>query len=241
MSSLTSGINTANTIAELAGLFNVQMVNGSYTNPNQQTVSFHIVTQNQVPIAEYLSGLINGFNFMNGAIGGASIDPNEFLFNTALTATGLNETVMRKHTINRIPYANYDMPVDLGIGGQRINFNIAFTGTMYQTAFQNFIQALYSNSTPGLGTLTHPFYGTINNVLPLSITGAYESTKMNYILLTVPFQTSDINHLYPNTNINSILAEIGRYYIGIQNSVSSIGGIISGGQAIGSNLTGGLL
>jgi hypothetical protein len=240
MATLSGIVSTANSLAQLAGLFNVQMVNGSYTPPNGVTpVSFHVITALQIPLEQYVSGAIAGFNLLSGA----GTDPNTGLFNTNLIADGIDETINRKYSNNRVPLANYDQLASLGTGGQRIVLRLAFAGTMYQTAMNNLVQALFDDSlaTPDtpLGSMVHPFYNTINNVLPISFRTVYDYTKLNFMICEVVFLTSDITHLYPN-QVANIGADISKWYIGVQNSITSIGGTISAAQNIGTNTIAGL-
>jgi hypothetical protein len=237
MATTLSTLNSINEIAYLTGIFNWQMNNASYTNPNDSTVSFMVVDTQQVPIEQYVNGAVNAFNLFTG---GSSVDPNTFLFNTSLYAQGVRESIRRKYVLNRVPLANYDVPVDLGVGSQNITFNVVFAGTMYQSAMRNFVQALFNNETGGLGTLTHPFYQKIMNVLPISFDVSYTFDSLNCMICEVTFLTSDITHLDPGSINTTTTSEISQYFIGTQNAVTSIGGTISATRAIGNNLVGGL-
>lgn len=219
-------LNAINEIAYLAGVFNWNVGNGSYTNPDGSTVTFHAINNFGVPIGQYVEGAVNTFKLVNNAFGNpaGATDPNLELFNTQLTNVGLSETIQRKYVINRVPYANYDQPVDLGIGGQSMTFTVLFAGTMYQTALFNFIQNLFNNKVAGLGTLQHPFYNKVMKVLPLSIKTDYSPNKQNFVLCTVSFATSDISYLNPSTLQASLASEISQWYIGIQNAILSMAG-----------------
>jgi hypothetical protein len=230
-----SFINTANQLAYLAGLFNWQMVDGSYINPNKQITSFHIVDNfgySQIPIEQYAQGAISAYNLIAGP---STVNPNKGLFNTNLLANGLRERIMRKYTLNRVPYANYDQPVDLGVGSQRITFSVVFAGTMYLTALTNLVQSLFANETPGLGTLIHPFYNRIENVLPIEFGITYNYESLNCVVCELVFLTSDITHLNASSVSLNTNSTINKWYTGIQNSILSIGGTISAVNAIGSN------
>jgi len=220
MASVLSFLNAANEVAYLSGLFNWQMNNASYTTPDgQTTISFHVINNAQIPATQYVAGAINSFNLISSLV---SKDTNVSLFNTQLSATKINETISRKYTINRIPYANYDQLVDLGVGVQRITFNVLFVGTMYQTAYNSFIQALFNNNGTELGSLEHPFYGTIENVLPIEVANSYSYDSLNCVMCDVTFVTSDITHISPSSVKSSIVNTIGTYYVGIQNSITSL-------------------
>jgi hypothetical protein len=134
-----------------------------------------------------------------------------------------------------VPFANYDQLVDLGWGTQRITFNAIFAGTMYQTAFRNVVQVITDNDVEGLGTLTHPFYQKIVNVLPIEIGNTYVSENLNCVLCEISFLTSDLTHLNPKNIQTSIVSSITKWYVGIENSILSIGGSISAAKALSSN------
>ena len=236
-----AAINTLDTIAYLAGLFEWPVADGSYTNPDGSTVSFHVINNFGIPIAQYIAGEVNTFNLINGALGNPAgiTDPNKALFNTQSTATNLNETIQRKYTVNRIPFANYDQPVDLGVGGQEMEFTVVMSGTMYQTAMQNIVQCLFNNSKPGLGTLQHPFYTAIKKVLPISLKTSYIAKNMNFVLVTITFITSDLSHLNPSALKNSLSSEISTWFIGLSNAILSIGGTISAIKTLPNQISGG--
>lgn len=225
-------LNAINEAASLLGIFNWQMTNATYENPNGTKVSFHVIGDNGIPLEQYISGAINAFNLVTGA---SATDGNLGLFNTALSSVGLRENIMRKAVVNRVPFANYDQLVDLGIGGQRLNFRVMFVGTMYQTALHNFVQCLFANDQAGLGVLTHPFYGKIKNVLPWELGTSYAPDNLNCVSIEVSFMTSDITHLDPANVTTTIVGDISKYYIGIQNSILSIGGTIAGAKALSNN------
>lgn len=237
MANVLTPLSTINDIAALAGLFNWQMTNGSYKNPNGVNTSFHMVENLQAPIESYIAGAINTYNLISG---GSNDDPNQGLFNTGLISDSLHEDIMRKYAFNRVPYANYDQPVDLGVGGQHIVFNVIFFGTMYFTAFTNMVQSLFANKKPGLGTLFHPFYGQINNVLPIRLRSNYESKSLNCVICELTFLTSDISHLLASSVTASLVSVISKYFIGTENAIGSIGGITSTIQALGKNTIAGL-
>lgn len=223
-----SNLSEANQIAYLAGLFNWNVENGSYTNPDGQTVSFHVVDANTIPVEQYIQGELNTFSLVNSLTGSATAtDPNKNLFNTQLTANGLSEIIQRKYAVYRPPFCNYDVPADLGLGGQLITFTIIFAGTMWLTAMMNFIQNIFNNDVSGLGTLQHPFYPKIKNVLPISCKTDYNYQSLNFVLSTVVFRTSDISHLNPSSLKTNIVNEISKWYIGTQNAITSMAGTIT--------------
>lgn len=232
MSNPLAQLNAINDAAYLAGLFNWQMNNATYTNPNGSKISFMVINNQGAPIEQFIQGAINGFNLVTGASAG---DANLGLFNTSLSTLNLDEEFTRKFVLNRVPFANYDQPVDLGWGTQRQNFVVIFAGTMYQTALLNFIQVITNNDVAGLGTLLHPFYQTINNVLPINCRTRYKSDSLNCVICEITFLTSDLTHLNPLNITTSIVSTISKWYIGIQNSVSSIGGTIAAGRALSNN------
>lgn len=232
MSNPLAQINTINEIASLAGLFNWQVNNASYTNPNGSTVSFMVLNTNGIPIEQYIQGAINAFNLISGP---SALDPNIGLFNTSSSILSLRENFSRKYAINRVPFANHDQLVDLGWGAQRMSFHTIFAGTMYQTAFKNVIQSLTNNDVAGLGTLTHPIYQKIENVLPIDFGNTYVAESLNCVICEIIFLTSDITHLNPNNIQTNIVSTISKYYIGIQNSILSMGGTISAANALSSN------
>lgn len=226
-------ISAANQAAFELGIFNWQMQDASYTNPNGTKVSFHVIADYGIPAAQYIEGEINAFNLIASTAGGIpGIDPNKLLFNTTLSATSLREGIRRKYVLNRVPFANYDQPVDLGIGSQSMNFHVVFSGTMYQSAMHNLVQCLFNNQKSGLGTLTHPFYGTVNNVLPISFEINYENSRLNCIVCDIEFLTSDISHLSPSNVNNTLLTEISTWAIAIENTILSLGGTISAVNAL---------
>ena len=240
MANVLTPLSSLNDLAQLAGLFNWQLQDGSYTNPNKVTTSFYIIDNLQAPIESFIAGEINTYNLVSGLINGNPTDPNKNLFNTNFDSDKIHEEIVRKYAYNRIPYANYDQPVDLGIGGQHITFNIIIFGTMYQTGFTNLIQSLFGNKKNGLGTLQHPVYGTVNNVLPIRVRNSYEYRSLNAVFCELTFLTSDINHIVANNTTSSLVATIGKYFIGTQNAVTSIGGTISAAQGISSNFIAGI-
>jgi hypothetical protein len=227
MASALSALNTINDLAYLAGLFNWQMENASYISADgQQQVSFHVVSGLQAPIEQYLSGAINTFDLVAGT---SKTDPNLRLFNTQLISGNLRESITRKFAINRIPFSNYDQLVDLGSGTQRIVFNFIFAGTMYQTAMRNFEQVIFS---PNLGTLVHPFYDNIYNVLPVEFDNVYNFDSLNCITGQVVFQTSDLSHLSPALIKTDITSEIGKWFVGVEDSISAMAGAIQEGKGL---------
>lgn len=238
MANLGTQVSVINEIAQLAGLFNWQMTNASFTpNGSNTTVSFHVITNSVVPAEQYIAGAVNTYNLISPFFGQAG-DPNTGLFNTTLSASGLDETIIRKYTLNRVPYANYDQPVDLGVGSQRILFRVIFAGTQYLNAFQNTVQSLFgsANNGDGLGTLVHPFYGTIKNCLPIRITNRYNNNSLNCVISELEFITSNITHLTSSTLSVGILSTIGKYFIGTQNAITSLGGSLSAVKAFGNNI-----
>lgn len=234
MASELSLLNAINEIAYESGAFDWQMFDSSYTNPDGVNVSFTIVSNQTFPIERYLDGVINTYKLLTG---GATIDgdANSELFNTVLSTLALNGTVKRKYAVNKIPFANYDIIADQGVGGQRLTFKVIFTGTMYLTAYINFMQVLWVAKRNGLGILNHPFYGEINNVLPIEVNEVYEASKLNSIILDVVFLTSDITHLVNNIPTTN-LAEISKWFIGVENAITSISGTLLAGEALTNNL-----
>lgn len=231
MATALSLLNAANELAYLSGIFNWQMSDAKYITPdNKSTVSFHVVDALQVPAEQYIAGAVNAYDLVAGI---SSKDPNIRLFNTQMIAGGIRESISRKYTLNRVPFANYDQPVDLGVGSQKIVFNVLFAGTMYQTAMRNFVQYLFDNSVPGLGTLIHPFYDKILNVLPIEFNTIYNYESLNCVVCEVTFLTSDISHLDPTSIKTSISSQVSKYYIGIQNTITSLGGTISAASRLG--------
>jgi len=236
-------INTANELAYLTGLFNWQMLDATYTTPdNKKTVSFNIVNNLgnfNVPLAQYVSGAVNAYNLVSSALGVTS-DPNQNLFNTQMTSTGIIESINRKYVLNKIPFANYDQPVDMGTGSQKITFRIIFCGTMYLTALRNFQQYIFDNSVGSLGTLQHPFYGKINNVLPIDCRTTYDYASLNFVLCEASFLTSDLTHLSPSLIKNNATQIISTWYTGIQNTITSLIGTISTAKVIGTQIGAGV-
>lgn len=222
-------------IAYLSGIFDWEMSNGSYVPPgvtgSVTPVAFHVINNLQIPLEQYASGAINTFNFVSGQIfpGG---DPNTKLFNTLLNADGLRENIQRKYTINRIPFANYDQPVDLGAGGQRIAFNVVFAGTQYLTAMKNLVQAIFNNQNPGLGTLNHPFYNKIKNVLPLEFNPMYDYKQLNCVICQLIFYTSDLSHLNPGIGATSLTTILQEAFIGTQNTITSLSGTVAAAKTL---------
>ena len=242
MASELSILNSANELAYLSGLFNWQIDDAKYTTPSGNTISFNIISSSKYPIAQYLQGAINTFNLATSKAGVSfSDDPNVGLFNTTMSSSSINESITRKYVLYQVPFANYDIPTDLGVGGQEIKFNIIFTGTMYLTAFNNFVQYIFDNSIAGLGSLTHPVYNKINNVLPIKITNEYKFDKLNCVVVEIMFITSDITHLDPNSITNNILQEISTYYVGTQNAITSLAGIINTIPTLGNQIISGLI
>jgi hypothetical protein len=213
-----------NEIARLSGLFNQQVTNGSYTNPNGNTVSFHVLDNQKVPLESYVAGEIDTYNLFNGA---SAKDGNRGLYNTTLAQQMIDETIERKVQIVRVPYANYDIIVDCGTGSQLLVFTVVFCGTMYQTAWHNLIAVLFDNKKKGNGILTHPFVGEIKDVLPIKVSNAYTYEALNCISHKITFCTSNIKHLVSDIFTDSKLSEIGKYYSGIQSGIKSIFGLRS--------------
>lgn len=241
MANILNALSTIDEIAYLAGIFNWQMSDASFTNNQGQSCSFHVLANaaipgiGEIPLEQYIGGEINTYNLITGP--GSGNDPNLKMFNTFLNINGLQENIKRKYTVNRIPFANYDQPVNLGVGGQTINFNVVFCGTLYQTAWRNFAQVLFTNNNFGLGTLNHPFYNEINNVLPIEISSVYDYKQLNCVILQVAFVTSDLSHLSAGLSASAVLTQtIQEWFIGTQNAITSIGGTISSVQSISSNI-----
>ncbi len=229
MASALTILNETNELAYLAGIFNWQMSNASYTTPSgQSTVSFHVVTNLQAPIQQYLSGAINTYNLINGA---NATDPNQGLFNTQIIAGNIKETISRKYAVNRVPFANYDQLVDMGTGSQRIVFHVIFAGTMYKTAYQNLVQCVFGSES-GVGTLIHPFYNEIENVLPIDIGTMYSFDSLNCAMCDITFLTSDLTHMIPNAITQQQSQVIQSWYIGTQNAITSMTSSINTLQSI---------
>lgn len=230
-----AALNTLNEAAYLAGLFGWQMENASYINAGGKKVSFHVIENFGVPIGQYIAGEINTYNLINNAVSGPGSDSNLGLFNTEVSSTGLTESITRKYALNKIPLANFDQLVDLGFGSQTITFRVLFCGTQYLTAHLNFIQCLFSTSVlnNNLGTLLHPFYPAIQNVLPVSYRNTFNPQKMNCVVGEVVFLTSDASHLNPASLPSSLSSKISEWYIGVQNSITSIASTAS---AIGNGI-----
>lgn len=225
-------LSNADEVAYLSGIFNWEMSNGSYIPPSgtlgiAKPVSFHVVNNLQIPVEQYAAGAVNTFNLLTPT----GADPNAKLFNTLLSTESIREGIQRKYVINRIPFANYDQPVDLGTGGQRIVFNVIIAGTQYLTAMKNLVQAIFNNSQSGLGTLIHPIYNKITNVLPIEFNPMYEATKLNCVICQMVFQTSDLKHLAPSLTPNptAILQEA---FIATQNTVTSLAGTVAAAQTL---------
>lgn len=249
MASALGIVNTANEISYLAGIFNWDVQDAKYTTPDGAlTVSFNIVTTiagSQIPLSQYANGAINAVNLVGELAGVKQKDPNTGLFNTQMSSTDIKEGITRKYMLNRVPFANYDQLVDMGMGSQKITFKVIFCGTMYQTALRNFENAIFKNSqntttSIKLGTLQHPFYGQIKNVLCTSCNTVYEYSSLNYVICEVTFLTSDLTHLDPNLIKTNWQQTIGKYYVGTQNSIASITGTISSAQTLSTQIAGGL-
>ncbi len=234
--SINAGLSQLNQAAQLAGLFNWQLNDAKFTNSSGLTVSFYVIDPLQVPAEQYINGALNVYNLVSNTLGISGADPNIGLFNTSLSTQRIHEDILRKHAYNRVPYANYDQPVDLGTGGQSITMYVMFTGQMYQTAFANIIQALFNNNKPGLGTLLHPIYGTINNVLPVRLSNSYEYSKLNCVVCEITFLTTDLKHLLPNNISKNIINTLSEYYIATQEAYGQIGGIKSAIQGANTDI-----
>lgn len=241
MASALSFLNSVNEIAFLSGIFDWEMSDGKYTTPDKSlTVSFHIVTiGSSVPITQYIQGAINTFSLSDVA------DPNQGLFNTQSATSQIRESIARKYAINRVPFSNADQLVDIGTGSQRMTFNVLFAGTMYQTAMRNFIQAIFNTSTAStgstLGTLQHPFYNTINNVLPIKFDTVYEHTSLNFVACEITFLTSDLTHLSPAQLSLSPAQIISSAYTGTQAALTAINTTITTLQSTSSPIVQGIL
>lgn len=242
-------LNNVNEIAYLSGVFNWQIENASYTNPSgNATCSFHVIQNAGIPFAQFISGAINTYTLVSGknpinqiksAFGqGVNSDPNTDLFNSVVTSGNLKETISRKWAINKVPFANYDQLVDMGTGTQEMIFNVIFAGTMYQTALQNFLQCAFGADS-GVGTLQHPFYNKVMNVLPVKFSNSYTFESLNCVVCEVVFMTSDLSHLVASVNNESISQTIQKGFIGVQSAITSIGGTISTLKTFGSQLGGG--
>ena len=235
-------LNQLNEAAYLAGLFDVQVSNGAWKQllTNGTTVSttyFHVLNPIPAPIGAYASGAINTYNL----IAGKKTD-NSGLFNTGVAMTALQETISRYYNANNVPYANYRQLGDVGINGMDIALSVVLSGTMYQTAYYNLIKVLFDNSGnyAALGTLTHPFYGDIKNVLPIECKVRYISGSLNCIMLDLLFLTQDINHITKSNFKLDLQQEIGAWFIGIEDGLLGIGGAIASLQSLLSNFKGGL-
>ena len=235
-------LNQLNEAAYLAGLFDVQVSNGAWKqiDINGTTVSttyFHVLNPIPAPIGAYASGALNTYNLLAG-----NKTDNKQLFNTGVAMTALQETITRFYNSNPVPYANYRQLGDVGIGGMDIAMTIVLSGTMYQTAYYNLIKVLFDNSGnyATLGTLTHPFYNDIQNVLPVQCNVRYISGTLNFIMLDLLFLTEDINHLTKSNYKLDIQQEIGAWFIGIEDGLLGIGGAIAALQSLLSNFKGGL-
>lgn len=237
--SVTSLLNSANNLAELAGINNQQVDNATYINANGKKVSFHVLPLGGIPAGRYIQGAVNTYDLLKPKPKNDPTqpppDPNLNLYQTKLTAVGINESIERKVIKNKIPYTNYDQIVDLGISGQTIVINAMFYGIQYQQAYKNLINILFDNSISGLGILMHPFYGKIENVLPVKVGNSFVNENLNCLTLELTFLTTDIKHLFPTVLKESKLATIGKYYSGIQNAVTSTMGLISAVKSLINN------
>ena len=93
-------------------------------------------------------------------------------------------------------------------------FNVIFAGTMYQTALQNFLQCAFGADS-GVGTLQHPFYNKVMNVLPVKFSNSYTFESLNCVVCEVVFMTSDLSHLVASVNNESISQTIQKGFIGV--------------------------
>lgn len=232
MANLLSSLSTLDSVAGLLGIFDWEMTNGSFTNPNKTTVAFHVITGEKMPIEQFVAGAVNTYNLLTG---GSKSVLNTGLFNTNLGAQEMNEDIVRKYAINKPPLCNFDQPVDLGMGGQDIVLRCIFSGTMYMTAFTNMIQCLFNNNASGLGVLNHPLYGKIKNVLPVRCRSNYSFQSLNCVIVELTFITADITHLSAGSVTTSTLAEITKWFTGTQNAITSIGGTIAAAKGITSD------
>lgn len=230
-------------IAYLAGVFNWQVSDASYTPPgSKMPVSFHIVNNiTGTNLENYFQGAINTYNLISNTFSNknSNADPNLNLYNTKMQATSATHIFEKKLVINRIPYANRDQIVPMGCGGENITFNVIFAGTMYQTAFLNFIQAVLQDNlgSGSLGTLNHPFFGNISNVTASSGQYVFENARMQCIILNIVFRTSDLSHLKPNIVQTSTQQTINKYYTGVTTAVSSISSTITNLKTLKTNAT----
>lgn len=245
MPNLNSGLNSANSLTALAGANGQQIDNATYINPNGNKVSFHVLPTAGVPAGRYLAGAVSSYNLIKPTAKNDPTkpppDPNLDLYQTKLTATSIAENIERKVIKNRIPYTNYDQIVDIGIAGQTIVLNAMFYGTQYQQGFKNLVNILFDNSTSGLGTLMHPFYGKIENVLPIKVGNTYSENYLNCIIVELTFLTTDIKHLFPKVTKESKLKTIAKFYQGIQNAVTSTMGLIASVKSLINNTISGIV
>ena len=243
MANALTVLNQLNEAAYLAGIFDVQVSDGAWVQINKDgttvasTTYFHVLSPIKAPIGSYVNGALNTYNL----IAGNKTDNSE-LFNTGVAMTELQETISRYYNANNVPYANYRQLGDVGINGQDITMSVILSGTMYQTAYHNLIRVLFDSSGnfAELGTLTHPFYGDIKNVLPITAKVRYISGAVNCIMLDILFLTQDISHLTKNNYKLNTQQEIGEWFIGIEGALLGIGGIIASLQSLLNNFKGGL-
>lgn len=233
-------LNQAEQAALLSGILGVSLQNGTYKNGTGKTTTFFLSDiASQIPAANYINGAISTYSMAKSLLSNEP-DGNTRLFNTIVTSGKIAETFRRKGHREEIPFQNYDIPINGGIGGQDIVFSLVFTGTQYLKAYYNAIEVLFDASDTGLGTLTHPFYGVINNCLPRRVAGIYEAEKLNCIVFDVIFETSDISHLNNPTNTSaSIGTDIAEGFMlaqqaafAITSAISNIKGLINQVSAI---------
>ena len=233
-------ISQLDNAALLSGIFNVNLENAKFTNSAQKTTYFYVQNiSSSIPAANYIAGLIATYEMAKSVTtSGISDVSNKNLFNTTVTTNRIAETFVRKGIRQPIPFQNYDIPINAGTGGQDLVFTVIFCGTQYMKAFYSAMEVLFDPTAQDLGTLVHPFYGTINNCLPRRVASVYESSKLNCVCFDLLIETSDIKHLTNNNNkAASVAADIAAAWIltqtaafgltaaanNVQNVINSVG------------------
>lgn len=240
--------NKINTIAKYAGLLGCQVQESKYQNYNGNKISLYVLNPlpNQYdiysPLFNQAQGAIDAYKLVSNLINKGQLgqDPNQNLFGTFLAGIKVKEKLQRKFAINKVPYANYDQIIPMGTGGQQITMTVAYGGLDFEQGFLNIIQTLMQDSnldTPkgnnklsrGLGILWHPFYGQINNVLPIEIDNVYSSERANFVIADITFVTQDSSHLIVGNSQRSMQEKIAYYF---QATEASIFGLITGATVI---------
>jgi hypothetical protein len=193
--SVTNALGYASTLANVLGLNNWQLSDGSYNG-----VKFHLVTSgilanlNQYnPLAGTISQ-VSGFLSRANLIGGIVPATNDNLpFGTSTVSKDITDQGTKKYARHRIPNSQFNVLEDMGWDGETIRCIGIMFGSSSLDANNNLFNVMINPSSVlplNRNVLIHPVLGKIQNVLLISYKRIHSSEYYKAISYEFIFETS---------------------------------------------------